>query len=255
MIRQEDHVVTDIRLSGNLAITNTTWILAIFRASEFDWLSSEQEFRRARELGPNAEDVFLNYALYYLIPTRRFDEAIAALKRAVEVNPLSPYPQFVLGYAYYANRQWALAIEHFQRAIELDADYYFAHQYIGFTNLQTGKLDEGVAACETASKILGTGHWSLAIPCVAYAKSGKINEARRLLKELSNAANNAYVPPSAFAWIYCSLGEIEKSLDWFEKAINEQDYLIIPTYAFPVYDPLRSHPRYKALIRKMNLEP
>ena len=77
----------------------------------------------------------------------------------------------------------------------------------------------------------------------------------RLLEELHDLSNKTYVSPSAFAWIYCCLGEMDKSLEWFEKAIDQHDGLIITTYLFPLYDPLRSHPRYKALLRKMNLEP
>ena len=60
---------------------------------------------------------------------------------------------------------------------------------------------------------------------------------------------------SAFAWIYCSLGEIEKGIEWFEKAIDQHDLPVIAGYLMPIYDPLHSHPRYKDLLKKMNLEP
>jgi hypothetical protein len=55
--------------------------------------------------------------------------------------------------------------------------------------------------------------------------------------------------------MYCSLGEIEKGIEWLEKTIDQHDFIIIPSYFSPIYDPLRSHPRYKVLLRKMNLEP
>ena len=230
-------------------------LLAANLAYEYDWQRAEHEFQRALELGPKSVDSLIHYAADYLLPAHRLDEAVAVMQKAVVLDPLSSYLQNSLGIIYYAAREWDFAIEHCQRALEFDPHYYLAHQYIGFTYLEVGELDKGIEACNAAAKSVGQSQWALAIPGVAYAKAGKIGEAQRLLKELQDLSNKTYVSPSAFAWIYCSLGEIEKSLEWFEKAIDQHDRLIILTYLIPIYDPLRSHPRYKALLRKMNLEP
>ena len=88
----------------------------------------------------------------------------------------------------------------------------------------------------------------------AYAKAGKTVEARKILEELQNLSQKGYVQPSSFPWIYMGLGEIEKSFDWLEKAIEEREGIIIHIDIEPSLDPLRSQPRYKALLRKMNLE-
>jgi hypothetical protein len=63
------------------------------------------------------------------------------------------------------------------------------------------------------------------------------------------------VPPSSLAHIYFGLGEIDKAFDWFEKAVDALDLWIIHVGLMPIYDPLRSHPRCHALLRKMNLKP
>ncbi len=229
-------------------------MLAVFCASEFDWKGAEQEFLRALELGPMSEDVRYYYAMFYLVPTRRLNEGIAAMQKAVELDPLSAKQQWFLGYCHHASRQWDLAIDHCQRAVELDPNYYLAHQYLGFTYLQTGKFNEAIAACEAAAKAVGQSQWALAIPSVAYAKAGKIDQAQRLLKELHDLSQQSFVSPSAFAWIYCSLGQIDKSLEWFEKAIDQHDSLILPSHVIPLYDPLRSHSAFQELLMKMNLE-
>jgi len=62
------------------------------------------------------------------------------------------------------------------------------------------------------------------------------------------------VPCSSFAHIYLSLGKTDKALDWCEQAIEERDSWIIHLGVHPLYDPLRSHPRYAALLHKMNLK-
>jgi len=230
-------------------------MLARFRVCEYDWEGAEHEFHRTLELAPNSLMARHDYAAYILMQTQRQDMAIDAIKKAVESDPISSFLHCLLGTLYYICQQWEPAVEYLQRALEFDPNYYLAYQFLGFTYLQVDKPDEGIAACEKAAKILGQGQWALTIPGVAYAKAGKMDEARRFLKELQAFAEKTYVSPSAFAWIYCSLGEIEKSLDWFEKAIDQYDLLNLICYLFPIYDPIRPHPRYKALLRKMNLEP
>ena len=230
-------------------------VLAVSLAFEYDWHRAEHEYQRAMELGPKSIDVLCNYATCYFAPQNRLDEAIALVQKAERLDPLSSWVQYIIGILHYANREWDLAIEHCQRALEFDPHYYLAHQYIGFSYLEVGTLDKAIEACEAAAKIVGQTQWALAIPGVAYAKAGKIDEAKKQLNELHDLSNNTYVSPSAFAWMYCCLGEIEKGIEWCEKGIAQHDWLIVLSYLFPIYDPLRSHPRYKALLRKMNLEP
>jgi hypothetical protein len=84
----------------------------------------------------------------------------------------------------------------------------------------------------------------------------RISEAHRVLEELKIVARNSYVPPWSFAIIYMGLGETEKAFDWFDKAVEEHSPLILiySFHMFPNYEYFRSHPRYKALLQKMNLE-
>jgi tetratricopeptide (TPR) repeat protein len=126
--------------------------------------------------------------MFYLVPTQRLDEAVAAMQKVDEMDPLSAQRLWFLGYCYYTSRQWDLTIEHCRHAIELDPDYYLAHQYLGFAYLQKGMFDEGIAACEDAAKSVGHSQWALAIRSIAYAKAGKTGEARRLLRELHDLA-------------------------------------------------------------------
>ena len=90
----------------------------------------------------------------------------------------------------------------------------------------------------------------------SYVQGGRINESQKILRELQKRARTSFIPPkTSLARIYLGLGEIDQSLNCLERAFEEQDRAIIFLKTEPMYDPLRSHPRYKALLRKMSLEP
>ena len=90
---------------------------------------------------------------------------------------------------------------------------------------------------------------------LACALSGRMGQAQKLLAESQDLSQKGYVSPWSFGAIYLGLGEIDRCFDWLEKAVDEHDPMILHFPVAPGYDPLRSHPRYKDLLRKMNLEP
>jgi tetratricopeptide (TPR) repeat protein len=155
---------------------------------------------------------------------------------------------------YYMNREWDRANEHYRKALELEPHSHLAHILLAFPYIQTGKLTEGIRVSETAVQVGGRSAMILGMLGYIYAKAGRSDEARDLLKELYQLAQKRYVPPSSFARIYLGLNETERTFDWLEKAAEEQEGAVLHLSALPYYDTLRRHPRYKALLRKMNLE-
>ena len=98
----------------------------------------------------------------------------------------------------------------------------------------------------------------MALLSVAYTMAGRIDDVKRTLGQMHDLARNAYISPTHYAYIYLGLGDIDKCLDWIEKALEAHDSVILHFVVGQVQhllnDPLRSHPRYHALLRKMNLE-
>ena len=230
-------------------------MVAILRGSEFDWEGAAREFRRALELNPKSSEVWSNYDFYYLVPMRRLDEAIALTRKALDLDPLSPFLHWRLGLWHYFAWQWDRAIDQFHNALELDPHYWTAHLFLGDTYIQTGNFDEAIQKIDEATQL--TGRNTLALSCLgrAYAAVGRVDEARGLLIQMQELAHKSYVSPYSFAWIYFALGETDKCLDWLEKGIDECESRSIHIHIHPIYDPRHSHPRFKALLRKMNLEP
>jgi TolB-like protein/Tfp pilus assembly protein PilF len=226
----------------------------VLRASEFDWKGAERKFGRALELDPKSEDVWKWYDWYYLVPMRRLDEAVATSRRAVELDPLSPFLQWRLGYRYHLTRQWDLAIEQCRNALELDPNYYLGHLFLGTSLGHAGRLDEAIRTLEPWLQLTGRSPF-LACLGWAYARSGRIGQAQKLLDELQDLAQKGHASPMSFGLIYAGLGEIDRCFDWLEKGVDEGDPMILHLHIEPTFDLLRSHPRYPALLRKMNLAP
>jgi serine/threonine-protein kinase len=229
-------------------------VMGALRASEFDWKAAEREFSRAVALDPRSGDVLRWYEHYYLGPMKRLDDSVAAYLRAVETDPLSPSLQAQLGYSYCLKRDWNRAIEQCRTALDLDPQCW-AYMLLGSCYFHVGQHDDAIRAMETLPQIMGRSSFALANLGWVYGSAGRAAEARRLLEELEEGAQKGYVPSWSFAVIYQGLGEMDKAFDWFEKAVDEHEPLMLQFNVHPNYDPMRTHPRYPALLRKMNLEP
>jgi hypothetical protein len=83
----------------------------------------------------------------------------------------------------------------------------------------------------------------------AYAVAGKRSEAQRLLVELEGRSRREYVPATVFAIVYMGLGQDGHAFDWLDRAVAEHDGWLAESIFYPTFDPLRSHPRYAALLQ------
>jgi serine/threonine-protein kinase len=231
------------------AMLGVLWIV-----QDFDWKGAEREFNRALELDPKSSDAWASYDYYFLIPMRRWDDAIAASRRALELDPLSPFLHWRLGLRYYLTRQFDLAIKQFGNSLELDPNYLVAHAFLGFIYLEKGMFEEALREAEMAAGVGGGDPLGAGMLGAIHARAGRIGEARGQLEQLHDLALKRYVPPSSIGWIHLGLGEMDTCFEWLEKAVEERDGMIFHLNVDPFYEPLRTDPRYHALLRKMGLE-
>jgi tetratricopeptide (TPR) repeat protein len=145
-------------------------------------------------------------------------------------------------------------IEQCNNALEFNPHISLAYIWLGYVCIRLGKPDEGIGAIETAVQNLGYAPLYLGVLGAAYSQTGRIGDAQRILKQLREIAQTTYVPAIAFAMICHALGEMNEGFDWLEKAVEEQRLFHIIHFNV-LNDSLLSHPRYRALLRKMNLEP
>ena len=220
---------------------------------DWDWEAAERENKRAIELNPNNAVTHYGYA-FYLGGMGRFDEALAEYKRAIELDPLSLTISMSLGAIFSFMRQSDRAIEQYKKVLEMDPNYILAHQFLALVYADSGMYDEAFAEAKKVLDLWGPNNETLSTLGIIYLMSGKKDKAKEILDELLGLEKQKYVQPSYFAIFYGYLGEMDLAFEWLEKAYEERDQQMVWLKVWPNLDPLRSDQRFKAMLKKMNLE-
>jgi serine/threonine-protein kinase len=220
---------------------------------EWDWLEAEREFKRAIGLNPNYPTAHQWYA-EYLAAMSRPDEAVAEIKRAQELDPLSVMVVTAVGIIFYYARQYDQAIGPLRKAIEMNPNFPPAHRVLGWVCEQQGLSEETIAAFQNAVTTSGRNVSMLADLGRADGLSGEKGEAQKGLDELKSLAQHRYVSPYELALIYTGMGERDQALEKLEEACQEHYWSVAYLNVHPVWDGLRSDPRFTELVKKMGLE-
>jgi DNA-binding winged helix-turn-helix (wHTH) protein/TolB-like protein/Tfp pilus assembly protein PilF len=240
-----------LEIDDNLAEAHTSLATVKF-FYDWDWSGAEQEFRRSIELNPSYSDAHQSFS-YYLSAMGRGDEALAEMRRAQELDPLSLEKIAGIGEMLYFQRQYDQAIEQYQKTLEMDPNSGFAHWAIGNAYVHKGMYAEAIAEYQKAIPLSGDSPDEPAMLAYAYALSGKRQEAQQIIDELKTRAKRNYISPTIIAVIYGALGDNERAFEWLEKAYEAHDFLLVFLKAEPMFDPLRSDPRYNELQQRVKL--
>ncbi len=225
-----------------------------FQLFYYEWNvpESNKEFQRALELNPNYATAYQWYGIWNLASMGRFDEAIAELKRAQELDRLSLIINTNLGESYIYARQYDKAIEQLRKTLELDQSFYRAHWTLGVAYELKASFPEAIAEYQKA-RALDDDPRALAMLGHAYAISSKRDEALKALDQLKELAKRRYVSPINFVFIYVGLGEKDEAFQWLETCYQERDPQMTRLKVNPLFDPLRSDPRFTELMRRVGL--
>lgn len=222
--------------------------------ADFDWVGAEQEFRRALELNPASPMVRYYYGHFFLRAMGRLDEALSEVRRAMELDPLSAMYNTCLAHLYYSRGQYDPAITQQRRAMDLEPSWYVPHWLLAIQYAHMGMFEKAIASAQKACELSGRNAPTVGILANAYGLAGRPSEARALLEELTTLRRTTYVPPFAMAAVYRGLGEVDQALEWLEKGVEERDLIVVTGLrSEPRYIPFYGHPRFQALLHKMNL--
>jgi serine/threonine-protein kinase len=219
-------------------------------ACDYDWAGGEAELKRAIELNPNSGEAYDFYGLL-LASLERYDEAVEVQRRAHELDPLAHRMDIVT--TFLRAGRYDEALRAVTRVLEVEPDLALAHLTLGWVYLLTGRPDEGLAAMEKAVALSPDNSLYLAQLGQALARVGRIDDATAVLHRLEELSGRRYVSPYHLAYVHTGLGDYERALDWLERAYEERAGGVFGVKGSFLFAPLRSHPRFQALLRKMNL--
>jgi TolB-like protein/DNA-binding winged helix-turn-helix (wHTH) protein/Flp pilus assembly protein TadD len=218
----------------------------------FDWAfdSAGKEFLRAIELNPGYATAHHWYA-WHLALLHRYDEALAEMRKAENLDPLSLVINADLAELLALAHSYDESIQQSRKTIEMDPNFALTHNHLGQAYLQKHMYDEAIAELQKAVQLSGGGPTCMANLARADAASGKRSEAEKLLRDLKQRSTAGHSHGSDIAAIYASLGDTDQAMNWLEKSFEER---FNPGVLLrPGLDPLRSDPRFQDLVRRVGL--
>lgn len=220
---------------------------------DWDWTGAEREYLQAIELNPNYATPHHGYA-YLLISSGRTEAAIAEIKKAEEIDPLSLVIQTDHGEYYYFARRPDEAIAQLQKALDMDSSFVRAHFLLGRALIQKGQCDQGIDEAVKAEKMVPAIE-ALGWLAQEYAICGRQAEAQKAMSELLDMSKNHYVSPHWFAAVQAGLGNKDEAFKWLDQAFDRRFGPLIYLKVNPIWDPLRSDPRFAERLRRVGLTP
>jgi serine/threonine protein kinase/tetratricopeptide (TPR) repeat protein len=218
---------------------------------DWDWAGSEEEYKFALQLNPGYSFAHQGYA-FLLSDMGRHEEAIKEIKTARDLDPLAPRITANVGYLLYLARKYDQALEELRKAIELYPQHIANFLYEAYVYSALSRYEEALASLKRFEEPTSSDH-KLFLAYV-YAKWGKKEKAEKLLKKIIEESEQAYISPTWIAYIYGCLGDYDQAFSLLEKGYSERDQYLVYLKTEPRFDPLRSDPRFKALLKRMNLD-
>jgi serine/threonine-protein kinase len=238
-----------LELDDMLAQAHTALAVVKF-GYDWDWSGAEREFKRAIELNPSDSEAHEQYG-FYLAFMGQFDEAIAEMRRAQELDPISLVKITGVGQVLLLARRYDESIEQCRRALEMDPNLGFAHWLLGLAYMYKGTYEPAIQALQKSIPLSGDSPDEPASLGLAYALSGKSGEARKIMEELKQRSKRKYLSSIIIANLHAALGEKDQAFALLDKAYDERDTLLILLKVEPMFDPLRSDPRFTDLLRRV----
>jgi serine/threonine protein kinase/Flp pilus assembly protein TadD len=220
--------------------------------ADYDWDGAEASFRHALDLKPGDSSLFDACGLMYSAQ-ERFDEALAMQRHARELDPLALIPASDLTTTLIRAGRYDEAIGEARKLAEMDPSFALAHSTLGWALIMKGVSAEGLRELEQATSLSPGNTVFLSQLGEAYGLTGDTPRARDVLGRLHAMAETRFVTPYHFAYVYAGLGEFEKALDLLEVAVEERAGGAYGIKGSFLFTPLRTHPRFLGLLRKLNL--
>jgi serine/threonine protein kinase/tetratricopeptide (TPR) repeat protein len=219
---------------------------------DWNWVNAERDFKRAIKLRPSYATAHQWYS-FMLSALGRHDDALASVRRALDLDPLSLPINSQLTWALYVSRSYDAAIQQAKRALEMDQTFGLTHYWLGVSYLQTGRYDQAIESFQTTYKVAAANLQALSALGYTHAVCGRRSEAEAVLGQLQDAAAQRYVSPFNYALVHLGLADHDRAIDWLERCVDERAFWLAWVRTDPIFDPIRDHPRFVKLFAVVGL--
>jgi len=219
--------------------------------NDWDWAASEAHFKRAIELDPNDTEGHLGYA-HLLMVTRRYDQALAEVRRAREISPFFLIAASLEGCFLTWARRPDEAIQRLETARQLNEGFWLIRLHLSEAYFAAGRHEDALAEARAARQVSGGSTVAMAREVAYLARVGRGAEAEALLGEMLQRSAERYVPPYDLAQAYDGLGDADAALAWLERAYEVRDpkMALLGVYE---WNSIRDRPEFADLLQRMDL--
>ena len=218
---------------------------------DWNWTDGEYLVTRALELNPNygfAHECYSNF----MTAQGRFDEGIAEILRAEELDPVSPRAILMSGWTLYQARRFDESVAKARKAIEMQENFPQGLLHLGNALTEAGHPAEAVAVLRQSAEMWGDAGMPRYMLCHARAAEGDMDAARKILDKMLAVAEVQYVKPYYIAMCYVAVGDIDKAFEWFYRALDERNEFLFWFGTEPKLDSIRNDPRYLDILERTN---
>jgi len=219
---------------------------------DYDWRGAEKEFRRAIQLGPQYATAHQWYG-EFLSWQGRFEEAFAESQQARQLDPLSLIIASDYASILFDARQYDSALKQCRSLLELDPNYVHAQVLMIPSFLQLGRYDEAVDLINRWTA-RDEAPWMWAWKAAVYSRSGHAQEARRALAKLEQISRARVDRIVTLLIAYSGTGQKERVIELLQNAYSEHSNAVVQIKIDPMYDFIRSDPRFEVLLRRVGLQ-
>jgi serine/threonine-protein kinase len=220
---------------------------------DFDRPAAERGFKRALSLRPSDAQAHLWYGIH-LAGGGRFDEAVAQIQQARQLDPVSPAIGAYLGFPLYFAHHYEDAIQRMLPLSELYPDYNPLHAVLALAYEQKGDWSKAIMEMEKAYELdKESESEGLAQLGHIYAAAGRTQDARRVLSQLNELSHKRYVSAYNMGVLYAGLGDKDEAFRWLQKVEEDRSEWFALINVDPRLDALHSDPRFAGILRRVGL--
>lgn len=217
---------------------------------DWDLAAAEREIDVALRINPSLAQAHQYHSTILLVMNRR-DEAVAAARRAMELDPLSATASTTLGIRYFYAGRITDATEQFLKTLEVIPGFAVAHWGLAQCYRRQGRPKEALEQLESAVQLSGNSAYMRSQLAYGYAAAGRKDAALGVLEQLREGAGGAYLAPYHLALIAAGLGNNSEAVQWLERAYADRSGWMVFLPVQPEFDGMRQTPEFQRLLARV----